>query len=538
MKGVFLGSDFMYRQDGKLVPIEINTNVATDAVKRVESNSEWVDVSALAAFVQEHSVSELFIEGNLAEIIFNAIEAWTGPEFENVHKTRLTSLEDLEQIQDEEGVLAIRTSYSDEALVDAYCRDKIDFLKLNANEDFGQSFTHNNSGTLEGAVDLVDNGNHPNLIVKYRYPQYAEAYPKLLRFETQEEVEAWAKDNLEEDYYISPFLYNENNLLETLNGKRLKVIRHIAVLVVVDEELKSVPVGAYTKWCNADILENPSLDMYEDGVLKQEYRRHYLSKHTLSDSLGSARDLLADADDEILMADGTWKKASEIVIGDRVRSLKVEGKGGADIHNHTVDYNESLEDFEAETEFEEAEVLTAKGPVEGYADYVRFEFEDGTSWADTAASSYLVIDPEDGTVRFQDLDKINVGDTILILDATEVEKPVYVQKVVVEVSQEREWIQGYGLALDGSHIFLSREPGLPEMFASIEHNPPEGVCGGTCLYDMSTGALTYMSDYGCSWDTSTSQKACDCSPSRTGSCSSVVIGGRNYYACSGACFIG
>ena len=43
MRSVLVGSDFMYRQDGKLVPIEINTNVGIEYVLRVETLEETFD---------------------------------------------------------------------------------------------------------------------------------------------------------------------------------------------------------------------------------------------------------------------------------------------------------------------------------------------------------------------------------------------------------------------------------------------------------------------------------------------------------------
>ena len=474
MKGVFLGSDFMYRQDGKLVPIEINTNIAVDSSKILEEYDIAFNAKGLADFVTKRAnIAEIFVEGRLAEEFKNTIDRWSGSEFKDIRVEIVNNLKDLDKIEDTDSILKIRTNYSDDALVDAYCRDKIEFLKLNQTESFGQSFIWKNSdGILEGSVDIVNNGNHPNLIVKHRYPQYSQDYPQLLRFETEAGIQDWAEKNLENDYYVTPFLYNEDNLLEFPNGhKRLLVYRHIAILITDGEQLISIPIGAYTKWCNDLILENPSLDMYEDGVLKEDYRQYYLSKNTVENDLfDKNQDLLAEKDDEILMADGTWKKVQDLKEGDKVRSLKVEGKGGADIHDHVVDYNESLEEFEAETEFEEAEIVQFRGPVEGYANYVRFEFEDGVTWNDTANSSYLILDPEDQTVRFQTLNNIEVGDTLLLLDVAAVDKPVYLQKVITAISKKREFIEGYGLTLDGSHIFLSREPGIPEMFASIEHN--------------------------------------------------------------------
>ena len=63
MKGVLIGADLMYRQDGKLVPIEINTNVGWDTYNRVETPEEALDASDLIQYAIEHGIN--FFETNI-----------------------------------------------------------------------------------------------------------------------------------------------------------------------------------------------------------------------------------------------------------------------------------------------------------------------------------------------------------------------------------------------------------------------------------------------------------------------------------------
>ena len=43
MNAVIVGADFMYRSDGSLVPVEINTNIALDRHNILERNSDIWD---------------------------------------------------------------------------------------------------------------------------------------------------------------------------------------------------------------------------------------------------------------------------------------------------------------------------------------------------------------------------------------------------------------------------------------------------------------------------------------------------------------
>ena len=46
MKAVLVGTDLMYRKDGSLAPIEINTNVGWDEANRVEKEEDVWNLEA------------------------------------------------------------------------------------------------------------------------------------------------------------------------------------------------------------------------------------------------------------------------------------------------------------------------------------------------------------------------------------------------------------------------------------------------------------------------------------------------------------
>ena len=67
-KAVLIGTDLAYDSRGKLVPLEINTNVGWDKVNRKETPEEIFDFTELSTYVREHTIKEICLEGKIAEI--------------------------------------------------------------------------------------------------------------------------------------------------------------------------------------------------------------------------------------------------------------------------------------------------------------------------------------------------------------------------------------------------------------------------------------------------------------------------------------
>ena len=162
MRGVLIGADLMYREDGKIVPIEINTNVGWDIVNRMETESEALDVADLIQYALDKGITDVYLEGQVNRLA----KYW--PEDCSV-KVHSISKEDLETLEDGETDLVIRTSYSDEAYVDNFCRDKINFLNAIKSESFGAEWILKSEGKLLGSITkLYQNGVFPNIIVNDR----------------------------------------------------------------------------------------------------------------------------------------------------------------------------------------------------------------------------------------------------------------------------------------------------------------------------------------------------------------------------------
>lgn len=461
MKAVLVGTDLMYRKDRSLAPIEINTNVGWDEANRVESENEIWDLTDLVDYINSHNIEEIvFLPGTATRIIPALRELL--PEIV-IKITR-------EEEEDTENKLIIRTDYSDEALVDSFCRDKIDFLKSIEGTDLTCEYLLKTEGGFEGNITSVETeypAGVPNFILKYRYPNYNKSeYPKLYRFNSIEDLMDFAdSEEMPEDFFLMPYYFCEDELWE---GRRIPLIREWSFFVANSEgSLDSVEIGRYTKLCGDLDLEKVG-DW--TGELDTEYREMFLSTDWYQKA--SKEVALLDEGDLVWMADGSWKEIKDLKVGDLVKSLEIPAKEGYSTNTHTGKYGISVEELENETSYVENEV-TSIDKLRRFDTVVTFKFTDGTDWYDTAYSSYPTVNTE-GEVEFKILDNIKEGDQIILISIEDTESPKFEVKEISNVKVERKLLEsGYTVELNGSHLFISRTSEDAQAYAAIEHNKTE-----------------------------------------------------------------
>ena len=483
MKAVLVGTDLMYRKDGSLAPIEINTNVGWDETNRVEPLDEIWDLTDLVSYINSHNIEDIvFLPGTATKIKQKLQELLP----EKTVRFSLTEEEDLEN------KLIIRTHYSDEALVDSFCRDKIGFLESIKSTSSACEYLLKTKTGFEGKITSVETGypaGVPNFILKYRYPNYDKhVYPKLYRFNSIEELEAFANSEaMPEDFFLMPYYFCENKLWE---NRRIPLIREWSFFVANSEgSLDSVEIGRYTKLCGDFDLEKVG-DW--SGELDITYREMFLSTVWYQEPRPSEAALL-DEGDLVWMADGSWKEIKDLKVGDLVKSLEIPAKEGFDLKSHTGNYGISVEELESSTRYVENEV-TAIGTSRRFDDIVSFTFTDGTDWNDTTYSSYPTVN-DAGEVEFKVLENITVGDKVVLISIDNLESPEFVVKEVSEIATERKLLEsGYTVELNGSHLFVSKRPEDLQAYAAIEHNDYNwGNCTEILLFDsQAPGTVTFI----------------------------------------------
>lgn len=521
MRAVLLGSDLMYDKSGRLVPIEINTNVGYDNNNRVESTDEWLDLSNIVSYVQEKKFEKVVLDiSSTLRKSFKDFEQRLRKALEEIVEVNVTEEEDY---KDEENELYIRVRFSGEAIIDSYCRDKVAFLNIIFNSSkITQEFLYKEDGEVKGTLTtFFRNEEDPNYVVKYRYPQYnTDEYPKYYKLKSIRGVQKLA-ESLEDGYFVMPCHLNKDNMYK---GERFVLFRQWS-LIVPDEEktLKAIDMGSYTKLSGK---VDRSLNRFDEktGELL-EGRNNYISKFWMK----NVKDVLLEEGDQVLMADGTWKDIEVVEKGDKVLSVDVPHTEDVDIRKHVGNLNITVEELREDSKYTVNEV-TSKEKVEGFQNIVHMTFEeDSEEWWDTENSSYLTLDRKDETVEFREIKDLVVGDKIYLVKIGNIEEVEYVERTIKEVWTERKLEEGYTLALDGSHLFITRAQESTSGYISIEHNAVSPWCG--ICQNNSIGKPVSVASWNANYVQPCTAKGCTISSTVESQCTNAYGNGARVYCC-------
>jgi len=453
MRTVLLGTDFMYDNEGNLKPIEINTSIGWNGYDKLESDAETLDLTALSAFVNEKAFSKIEYIGNVSSFFNQLTSSVTIPCEMHVLKAGAITIPNIEDAED---VLIIRSAYDTTALIDdTYCKDKVNFLNLIKTSTFGHEFAYLDAeGALVNNIStIIDNGIHPNFLVKAILPSYdKEVYPKLYRITTQEELNSLAA-SLTAGYFLMPYYYNDKNIQE----EHISVVRSLNILFPPD--LESISIGAYHKICENSVYGNAE---YENTELKSEFREQYVT--------GTERVFKPKLDDTDLveMADGTFKTAAELQVGDLLKTIDIPNPFSVDNANDLANYRITYDELVAGTTYS-TNAITFKKRMSARTQLVTLKFTDSTDWVDYAVSNYLV--ERDGEIRFLPSQQLVAGDKFLLIDSSNPDVVSFTEKVIESTETEMKFFKGWDMTVERAHLFLTKESGdTSSSYVAIEHN--------------------------------------------------------------------
>ena len=101
MKAVLVGTDLMYRKDGSLAPIEINTNVGWDEANRVEKEEDVWNLEDLVNFIISKAITEVDFLPGTATRIMSKLQELIGPD------VQVKIVDDSQEIADSDTKLII-----------------------------------------------------------------------------------------------------------------------------------------------------------------------------------------------------------------------------------------------------------------------------------------------------------------------------------------------------------------------------------------------------------------------------------------------
>jgi hypothetical protein len=454
MRTVLIGSDFMYNSVGNLIPIEINTNTGFDNENvRVEELDETFNLTPLLQFITDNGFTKIEYIGEIPQFYLR-LSASVDIE---CNMTQVANAITVPFIEDNETTLIIRSAYDTTALIDdTYCANKVNFLNLIKDSSFGSEFAYldESNNLINSITTIFNNSTHPNFILKAISPHYdKDVYPKLFKVSTQEELDI-VLTNVDSDYFLMPYYFNENKL----ENNHIQVVRSLNLLV--PPNLESIQIGQYHKICNEEINNNSTYDNQTFEYIGD--RSRYLT--TIE------KDWTPKLEDTDLveMADGTFKTALDLEIGDELKTIDIPNPFLVDNRDETTNYRISYSDLVSGTTYSTNKVLN-KVRVNRKTYIVNITFTDDSNWNDVGTSNYLI--ERNGEIRFLNTMELVVGDYLLLINTSNGE---FIKKEVSSIVKTSEYLNGWALTVERTHLFLTKSSiDSTSSFVSIEHNVGE-----------------------------------------------------------------
>jgi len=232
MRSLLFSVDHVYREDGSLTPLELNTATGTDfaqgsiTVENFTSSVDgFYDHAALHSYMSSSNLTKLdVIAPTGSEAFFNRFAEYYGYEY-TCHATSPTDVT-IPFVEDEADKLIIRVAYNTYAIVDdLYARDNYEFHNLISSESFASPVTFaTNSFDTINTYEAPTTASNPNYIIKARFPEYdPHTFPKVYSLENNFQLDG-LKSTLASDEFIQKYEFNPTS---GITDERVRFLRSL-----------------------------------------------------------------------------------------------------------------------------------------------------------------------------------------------------------------------------------------------------------------------------------------------------------------------
>jgi hypothetical protein len=450
MKAVLISTDYIKTPTGEYKVLEINTQSGIIADMAI------LDWTGITNFIQTNSFTNVHCilptyDKRFSVKLNEICDSIGGITFQ-VYETGDSSIT-VPYIEDNDNTLILRISYDTTAVIDdEYAKDMYNFLRAIGEQTFNpKTYIPNIVDDFSNIDDFSYTSNTPNFIIKKRYPNYDKnLHPRLYKIQNLAELNALKTEVEVDTEFLQEFIDSE-----VLSGKRT-IVRGIDVIYGGD--LNVISMGGYkvSSFIREDIWENT---FNENGELAKKDRPKYITYYTNATELSA---YIYDADQLVLMADGSRKEFSQLETGDNVKSISLAtlplDETEYKVSEWTGSHTEFIENFEVSQT-----AVVVKTTKTQNTFFIRITLDDTIEWDDLPGTEILI--REDDVIRFKTVNELEVGD-VMELFSTETETIVSKTVTNLEITFKENTDVGT-IDVEPLDLFL---PLVTNAFAIIQHN--------------------------------------------------------------------
>ena len=456
MKGTIIGTDLLEKGDSIKI-LEINTNTTI-----YNSGAVLLDYNPLFTVLTENNITELHFIWTDEDAYLPRGESF---KFEDILKERCLELGityiphmvpknsvTVPYIEDADYKFILRQSFDTTAIVDElYCADKFKFFDLMKDTEYVPKTYFS---TPELSLDMLDstdylNGNEPNLVKKYRYPEYdKQLLPSLYSILDNDGLNSIKTEtDSEQNILIQEFVHDVNNVIDG----RYSIIRSIDI--IYGPNLDVLNMGGYHQSTILPIDFSENEFVVDSRKLNQKSRYKYITKDI---TIPNELDYHVDDDTKILNYDGTLKDVDTIQLGDYVKSISFVDFNG---NNAANKQEEIIETFGWDCTLQQTKdtlveldtILSGITSVNIDTIYIRITLENGLTWTDAPSCTYYIEESGSTETKFEKVNKMYIGDKMVILNK-ETNELTTVEIVGLDMEYAVKTI--YSLDFEPSDLFL------------------------------------------------------------------------------------
>ena len=451
MRGLILGTDLLeYGDTIKVIELNTNTGIQNKVVSHIDVTPFFdklieLEINELHFIYTKGYGGETYVDNE--ELDYFTLLLKQNCETNNIQFTTYPVQQNtlvVPYVEDADNRFILRQSYDDTALIDSvYCADKYELVDLIKNEEYSIKSYIPTFDTL----DQVSTSEHPNLVIKSRYPKYdSDIYPELYNIDNQSTL-MFLKENLNTNNLIQEYIFDEKNVIEN----RVSVIRSVDILF--GPTIDSINIGVYRTTSLVDIDFTVNEFIPDTNKYNKKTRIKYINKKLGSNMITYH----VDDDSFILKPDKTTAMVDELYLGNELFSIDFFDLNS--ISPSDKDFRRVLFNNEWDSTLvnDNSTLTTLNSTIDFIKNntydtlFIKITLSNGEYWNDSLTAEYYIEEKNSNKTNWKYVNEFQVGDKLVTIDVNTNELTTI---EITELEVVFDTLQIYQVDLEPSDIFL------------------------------------------------------------------------------------